>query len=179
MQPSRVLHSVAAMCIIKPPYQVLHCRLSLHSYISVALTTAKLNNQSINQQSFILPFFLLLNVPHTIVFTARAQSELRSKICELTEKFSASAMDMERSVRETVMQETAAERIREIAAMQKKVSTWPPFFSVLFYFVLLFVRIDKCTATRSFMSCATTTHWNMSYPNPYTLNSRLLFHILS
>lgn len=67
--------------------------------------------------------FLSFTIFYPVAFTARAQSELRSKISELTEKFSASAMDMERSVRETVMQETAAERIREIGAMQKKVIT--------------------------------------------------------
>ena len=61
---------------------------------------------------------------------------MRSKISELTEKFSASAIDMERSVTETVMQETAAERIREIGAMQKKVIALSLSYSSLLLFFL-------------------------------------------
>jgi hypothetical protein len=51
----------------------------------------------------------------------RFQSELRAKMAEFTDKFSASTGAMESSIRETIFQEAAADRIREIAAVQKKV----------------------------------------------------------
>ena len=56
-----------------------------------------------------------------IVMLARCQSELRAKLAEFTEKFTASTGSMESSIRETIIQEAAADRIREIAAVQKKV----------------------------------------------------------
>ena len=52
---------------------------------------------------------------------ANCQSELRAKIVEFTDKFTASTGAIESSVRETIIQEAAADRIREIAAVQKKV----------------------------------------------------------
>lgn len=55
------------------------------------------------------------------VMLVRFQSELRAKMAEFTDKFSASTGAMESSLRETIIQEAAADRIREIAAVQKKV----------------------------------------------------------
>lgn len=52
---------------------------------------------------------------------ARCQSELRAKLAEFTEKFTASMGSIESSLRETIIQEATADRIREIAAVQKKV----------------------------------------------------------
>ena len=70
------------------------------------------------------------------VLIARSQAELRAKINELTQKFGLSSTEMERSVRETVVQEMAAEKLREIAAMQKMV-TFDAFSSL--FVVLIFV----------------------------------------
>ena len=56
-----------------------------------------------------------------LVMLARCQSELRAKLAEFTEKFTASTGSIESSIRETIIQEAAADRIREIAAVQKKV----------------------------------------------------------
>lgn len=71
--------------------------------------------------------------PVSSVLIARGQSELSAKINELTMKFGASTTDMEKSVRETMMQEMAAEKIRDIAAMQKKVLIYLNFaVTVLF-----------------------------------------------
>ena len=53
---------------------------------------------------------------------SRTTSELRTRINEVQEKYNAAAIEMEQSVRETLMQERAAEKIRDTAAMQRKVS---------------------------------------------------------
>jgi hypothetical protein len=53
---------------------------------------------------------------------ARAQSEQRLRITELTQRFGVSLQDMEINIRETIRQEITAEKIQEMARVQKKCS---------------------------------------------------------
>ena len=68
-----------------------------------------------------LPISLSLS-PSLSALISRTTSELRTRINEVQEKYNAAAIEMEQSVRETLMQERAAEKIRDTAAMQRKVS---------------------------------------------------------
>ena len=52
---------------------------------------------------------------------AQAQTELKATIKKLTMKFDISANDTEKSVRETMMQEMAADKSKEISVLLKKV----------------------------------------------------------
>lgn len=70
-----------------------------------------------------LPISLSLPLsPSLSALISRTTSELRTRINEVQEKYNAAAIEMEQSVRETLMQERAAEKIRDTAAMQRKVS---------------------------------------------------------
>ena len=77
----------------------------------------------------LLPLTLTLSIslslplsPSLSALISRTTSELRTRINEVQEKYNAAAIEMEQSVRETLMQERAAEKIRDTAAMQRKVS---------------------------------------------------------
>ena len=52
---------------------------------------------------------------------AQAQTELKATIKKLTMKFDISATDTEKSVRETMMQEMAADKLKETSVLLKKV----------------------------------------------------------
>ena len=52
---------------------------------------------------------------------AQAQTELKATVQKLTTKFDISVTDTEKSVREAIMQEMAAEKLKEISVLLKKV----------------------------------------------------------
>ena len=71
------------------------------------------------QLTFPLHPFLLLSHPSAMI--AQAQTELKATVQKLTTKFDISVTDTEKSVREAIMQEMAAEKLKEISVLLKKV----------------------------------------------------------
>ena len=71
------------------------------------------------QLTFALHPFLLLSHPSAMI--AQAQTELKATVQKLTTKFDISVTDTEKSVREAIMQEMAAEKLKEISVLLKKV----------------------------------------------------------
>jgi hypothetical protein len=109
-----------SLCLILSTSSSVFLFLSL----SLSLPSLTLSLYLSLSPSLSLPLSLFLSLSLSALIS-RTQSELRSRINEVQEKYDAASIEMEQSVRETIMQEKAAEKIRDTAAMQRKVSSYP------------------------------------------------------